>query len=119
MKFFNLGLLFLLSGLLTFAPLLQAQTSQETKNAREIAEQVETTTKTKWIKTELYFGLTENGKDLVSKSEWNNFLADSITKHFPEGLTVLDAYGQSQLETGEEIKQSTKIVVLMYEDSPK
>lgn len=66
------------------------------------------------IKEELYFGLgLPNGKTL-SQSQWQNFLDREITPRFPDGLTVVDAYGQYLNQKGKLSKERTKWVILLY-----
>jgi hypothetical protein len=42
----------------------------------------------------LYFGQTEADGKPVAASEWEAFVADTVTPRFPEGFTVYDARGQ-------------------------
>ena len=51
--------------------------------------------------------------DAVSEEEWAQFLADTVTPRFPEGLTVTDGAGQWQAESGEVLKEGTKILTLL------
>jgi len=71
------------------------------------------------IKDELYFGLTKPGGDTISESEWQQFLNTAITPRFQEGLTVLDSYGQYLNRNGILVKEKSKIVILIYENSPE
>lgn len=71
-----------------------------------------------WVKTELYFGLEIPGGGKVTQEQWTDFLDSVITKHFPQGLTVFDAYGQMQHEKGEIEKQSTRVVFLVHLADP-
>jgi hypothetical protein len=43
---------------------------------------------------QLFFGHSIPGGGTVSESEWQDFLATSVTPRFPDGLTVLDGHGQ-------------------------
>jgi Protein of unknown function (DUF3574) len=43
---------------------------------------------------QLLFGHSIPGGGTVSESEWQDFLATSVTPRFPDGLTVLDGHGQ-------------------------
>lgn len=69
------------------------------------------------VRTELYFGLSKAGGGVVSESQWEEFVDGYITAKFKKGLTVVDANGQWLGETGEVIKEGTKIVILVHSDS--
>jgi len=43
---------------------------------------------------ELFFGRDRAGGKVVSDAEWADFLAQTVTPNFPDGLTVFDGYGQ-------------------------
>jgi hypothetical protein len=49
-----------------------------------------------WVQTELYFGLgpADHPEKGVSEAGWRDFLDKEVTPRFPEGLSVLDVYGQ-------------------------
>lgn len=51
-----------------------------------------------WIETRLYFGLgpADQKESGVSESAWLRFLDKEVTPRFPDGLSVVDAYGQWQ-----------------------
>jgi Protein of unknown function (DUF3574) len=75
-----------------------------------------------WVDTKLYFGLGpagDPGKG-VSEAAWRDFLDKEVTPRFPDGLSVLDVYGQwqSKTETAPE-RIRTKLLVIDYQDSPE
>ena len=72
-----------------------------------------------FLKDELYFGLTKPGGETVSESEWQEFVKAVITPRFREGLTVLDGSGQFLNSSGILIRENSKIVILIYENSPE
>ena len=74
---------------------------------------------TNLLKDELYFGLTKPGGEIVSESEWQEFVSAVITPRFREGLTVLDGSGQFLNSSGMLIRENSKIVILIYEKSPE
>jgi len=74
---------------------------------------------TNLLKDELYFGLTKPGGEIVSESEWQEFVKAVITPRFREGLTVLDGSGQFLNSSGMLIRENSKIVILIYEKSPE
>jgi hypothetical protein len=51
-----------------------------------------------WVDTKLYFGLgpVDHPEQGVSESDWRSFLDREVTTRFPDGLSVLDVYGQWQ-----------------------
>ena len=71
-----------------------------------------------FLKDELYFGLTKPGGETISDSEWQEFVKAVITPRFREGLTVLDGSGQFLNRDGILIRENSKIVILIYENSP-
>ncbi len=102
----SVALIFLL--LLSIAPLA-------TMPAPARAESIEA------VQTTLYFGLrTGNGID-VSPAEWRAFLGETITPRFPNGLTVLDAYGQSsRIVDGVPVGgQNTRMLIVVHPASPE
>jgi hypothetical protein len=73
-----------------------------------------------WVDTKLYFGLgpaDDPGKG-ISESAWRVFLDKEVTLRFPDGLSVLDVYGQWQGkgETAPE-RIRTKLLVVDYPDT--
>ena len=74
-----------------------------------------------WVDTRLYFGLgpANDSAKGVSESAWGQFLDKEVTPRFPDGLSVLNVYGQWQSKgssTPERIR--TKLLVIDYQDSP-
>lgn len=62
----------------------------------------------------LFFGRSDStGAEVVSEEAWEEFLADTVTPRFPDGLTVMDGRGQWQLETGAVQKEHTKVLYLL------
>jgi hypothetical protein len=51
-----------------------------------------------WVDTKLYFGLgpADDASKGVSESAWRAFLDKEVTPRFPDGLSVVDVYGQWQ-----------------------
>jgi hypothetical protein len=73
-----------------------------------------------WVDTKLYFGLgpaSDTGKG-ISESAWRAFLDQEVTPRFPDGLSVIDVYGQWQGkgETAPE-RIRTKLLIIDYPDS--
>ena len=62
----------------------------------------------------LFFGRSDStGAEVVSEEAWDEFLADTVTPRFPDGLTVMDGRGQWQLESGAVQKERTKILYVL------
>jgi hypothetical protein len=73
-----------------------------------------------WVDTRLYFGLgpADQPQEGISESKWRNFLDKEVTPRFPDGLTVIDVYGQWQgkQETAPE-RLHSKLLVIDYPDT--
>ena len=72
-----------------------------------------------WVDTKLYFGLgpaADPGKG-ISEPDWRAFLDKEVTPRFPDGLSVIDVYGQWQGK-GESAPERirTKLLIIDYPD---
>lgn len=48
-----------------------------------------------WVTFNLYFGRGDrDNPEAISEESWKKFLKEVITPRFPDGLTVIDVYGQ-------------------------
>ncbi|NVZ18943.1 DUF3574 domain-containing protein [Pseudomonas costantinii] len=75
-----------------------------------------------WLRTELYFSLGPlNGTEgVISPARWRAFLDQEVTPRFPDGFSVLDAYGQWRDHGAKEPERlATKVIVVLHEDTPK
>jgi hypothetical protein len=74
-----------------------------------------------WVDTKLYFGLglADQPERGISEAQWRAFLDKEVTPRFPDGLTVIDVYGQWQgkQETTPE-RLHSKLLVIYYPDTP-
>lgn len=74
-----------------------------------------------WVDTRLYFGLgpADQPQQGISEQAWREFLDREVTPRFPDGLSVLDVYGQWQeaRQPGPERLRS-KLLVIDYPDTP-
>lgn len=66
---------------------------------------------------ELYFGRAMPGGGQVSDAQWNSFLREVVTPRFPDGLTVIDAHGQSADRAGRTQPERTKLLQLGVVDA--
>ena len=73
-----------------------------------------------WVDTSLYFGLgpADHLDQGISDGRWREFLDREVTPRFPDGLSVVDVYGQWQgkNQTAPE-RLRTKMLVILYPDS--
>ena len=68
----------------------------------------------------LYFGRSDaaGAPGAVSDEEWAQFLADIVTPRFPDGLTVTDGVGQWRNESGQVVREKSKVLtVLVWPDN--
>ena len=74
-----------------------------------------------WVDTQLYFGLglADQPQQGVSEQAWRDFLDSEVSTRFPDGLSVIDVYGQWQgkQQTSPERLRS-KMLVIDYPDTP-
>jgi hypothetical protein len=71
-----------------------------------------------WIRSELYFGLGRaDARDAEADARWARFLDEDVTPRFPQGLTVLDAYGQWRHSRDGGIERlHSKVLVVLHPD---
>lgn len=75
---------------------------------------------TGWVDTRLYFGLGPAGQpgQGISEARWRAFLDEQVTPRFPDGLSVLDVYGQWQGKgQAEPERLRSKMLVIDYPDT--
>lgn len=70
------------------------------------------------VRRELVFGTARAQGAIVSAHDWQGFLDSTVTPRFPDGFTVLDAYGQWHAGGGL-TKEQSRILVIWHERSPK
>lgn len=74
-----------------------------------------------WVDTRLYFGLglADQPQQGISEQAWREFLDHEVSTRFPDGLSVIDVYGQWQgkQQTSPERLRS-KMLVIDYPDTP-
>ncbi len=68
----------------------------------------------KFYRTELYFGMDKPKGGEVSEEDWNKFLDVEVTPRFPEGLTVLEGYGQFKDSLGKIERENSRVLILLY-----
>ncbi|UWF51938.1 DUF3574 domain-containing protein [Pseudomonas sp. N3-W] len=75
-----------------------------------------------WLRTELYFsvGPLEGKEGVISPARWRTFLDQEVTPRFPDGFSVLDAYGQWRDHGAKEPERlGTKVIVILHENTPQ
>ncbi|MCD5995746.1 DUF3574 domain-containing protein [Pseudomonas sp. CDFA 602] len=74
-----------------------------------------------WLRTELYFStgrIDGNQEGTISPARWREFLDQEVTPRFPDGFSVLDAYGQWRDHGAKEPERlGTKVIVILHESS--
>jgi len=69
-----------------------------------------------WVRSELYFGVGEESNE--GEAEWRAFLDQEVTPRFPDGLTVIDAYGQWLFRGRTEPNRlPSKILLILHENT--
>ncbi|HEY7979471.1 MAG TPA: DUF3574 domain-containing protein [Rhizomicrobium sp.] len=60
-------------------------------------------------RTELLFGAGQ-----VGMARWKTFLSHEVTPRFPDGLTVLDGYGQWKAPNGKISAERSRVLLLWH-----
>ena len=72
---------------------------------------------TAMVRNELYFGLSRKDAAAVSEAEWAAFVDAEVTPRFPDGLTVVDSYGQWRNAAGVIAKERSKVLIIWHPPS--
>ncbi|MBI4539604.1 MAG: DUF3574 domain-containing protein [Gemmatimonadetes bacterium] len=64
-----------------------------------------------WFRDELYFGAEMPTGAVVTDEEWERFLGEVITRRFPDGVTVLNGWGQYRYADGRIGRERTSVVI--------
>jgi len=123
----KLNVVLALCAALCFGPFAAAQTAQQEVTSAWHGDADRPAEAVGWVKSELYFGLgDESGEssrqqtDSISEAQWRAFVDKEVTSRFPDGLTVLDAYGQWLFkDTGQLHRLRSKVLIVHHEDSPE
>ncbi len=62
---------------------------------------------------QLFFGRSSGGVEVVSDEAWAEFLADTVTPRFPDGLTVVDGAGQWRGSDGVVQRERSKVLIIL------
>ena len=66
---------------------------------------------------ELLFGTGKKDGSEVTDAEWYEFLESVVTPRFPDGLTVLNGYGQWHTDEGRPDSENLRVIVIWYQRS--
>ncbi|MXY72019.1 MAG: DUF3574 domain-containing protein [Dehalococcoidia bacterium] len=66
----------------------------------------------RWTEYQLFFGLSQSDGGTISEEEWREFLADTVTPRFPDGLTVISGNGQWRDSSGEVTREGSKLLII-------
>ena len=105
--FFLSGLL--LTGSVNYIHQVSAQTPAAETTANSEA----------YVREELYFGRSQPGGGEVTEEQWQKFVDTEVTPRFPDGLTVVDAYGQFLNSAGILAREDSKVLILLYVSTPE
>ena len=75
-----------------------------------------------WVDTKLYFGLglVDRPDQGISEAQWRDFLDHEVTPRFPNGLSVLDVYGQWQgKQEAKPERIRSKVLIIDYPATPE
>ena len=65
-----------------------------------------------WTEYRLFFGLGTSDGGTIAEEDWREFLADTVTPRFPDGLTVLSGNGQWRDSSGAILREGSKLLII-------
>jgi hypothetical protein len=68
---------------------------------------------------ELLFGMSRRDAPQISDEEWQSFVDQEVTPRFPDGLTVMQAYGQWRNSRGIIAKENSRVLLIWYQPKPE
>jgi hypothetical protein len=66
------------------------------------------------VREVVYFGRNRPGGGTVSDAEWRQFLDEVFTPRFPAGVTIIEATGQWQGQSGVVEQETSEVVTLLH-----
>ena len=69
------------------------------------------------VQESLYFG-TAKPTGVVTPEEWAEFLRNTVTPRFPQGLTAWQASGQWRGADGAIVREASHVLTLIHQDDP-
>ena len=70
------------------------------------------------VRAELIFGLSSPDGPITEK-DWQSFVDEVITPRFRDGLTVIEVSGQWLNQAGVLERENSKMVLILFDPSPK
>jgi hypothetical protein len=67
---------------------------------------------------ELLFGMSRRDAPPVSDGEWQSFVDEEVTPRFPDGLTIVQGYGQWRNSKGVIAKEDSRVLMVWHEPKP-
>jgi hypothetical protein len=64
---------------------------------------------------ELLFGMSRKDAAPISDAEWQSFVDQEVTPRFPDGLTIVQGYGQWRNSKGVIAKENSRVLMIWYE----
>jgi hypothetical protein len=64
---------------------------------------------------ELLFGMSRRDAAPISDAEWQSFVDQEVTPRFPDGLTIVQGYGQWRNSKGVIAKENSRVLMIWYE----
>jgi hypothetical protein len=68
----------------------------------------------RWVRSEVYFGLSKPGGGSVSTTEWQAFVDETVTPRFSSGLSVISADGQWREASGTIAHEPSRVLILLH-----
>ena len=66
----------------------------------------------RWTEYQLFFGLSQGDGGTIPEEAWREFLADTVTPRFPDGLTVISGNGQWRDASGTVLREGSKLLII-------
>ncbi len=66
-----------------------------------------------WIEYRLLLGRNIGDAEAVSDQGWEEFIGDTVTPRFPDGLSVIDSAGQWRGEDGRIVQERSKMLLIL------
>ena len=76
----------------------------------------------RFVEYQLFMGRGGPDGEVVDDAAWDDFLAETVTPRFPDGLTALDARGQWRGSDGDVKRERSKLLVILAppgDDAPR
>lgn len=74
-------------------------------------------TTSKFVETDLYFGMALPDSRQIDAAAWNQFVHDEISAVFPDGFTVIPANGSWKNKQGMVITEPSHVVITLHKKS--